>query len=80
MMTLLKANPFLFIRGLSKTSLTHHCLELTMSGYPYNLLPVSCGDTSFLKKPWSSIGLEIRPQSASTAFRALLPSKNYSAE
>jgi hypothetical protein len=54
MMTLLKVNPFLFIRGLScprrvKTSLTHHCLELTMSGYPYNLLPVSCGDTSFKK-------------------------------
>jgi hypothetical protein len=33
-----------------------------------------------LKKPRSSIRLEIRPHSAFTAFRALLPSENYSAE
>jgi hypothetical protein len=35
---------------------------------------------AFLKNPRSSIGMEIRPQSAFTAFRALLPSANYSAE
>jgi hypothetical protein len=32
------------------------------------------------KIPRSSIGLEIRPQSAFSAFRALLPPANYSAE
>ncbi len=32
------------------------------------------------KNPRSSIGLEIRPQSAFSAFRALLPSANYCAE
>ncbi len=35
---------------------------------------------AFVKKHRSSIGLEIRPQSVFTAFRALLPSANYSAE
>jgi hypothetical protein len=32
------------------------------------------------KNSKSSIGLKIRPQGAFTAFRALLPSANYSAE
>jgi hypothetical protein len=53
---------------------------VTIPGFPYNLLPVYCGTLAFLKKPRSSIGTEIRPQSAFTAFRALLPSANYSAE
>jgi len=35
---------------------------------------------AFFKKHRSSIGLEIRPQSSFTDFRALLPSANYSAE
>jgi hypothetical protein len=35
---------------------------------------------TFKKNPMSSIGLEIRPLSALFAFRALLPSANYSAE
>ncbi len=36
--------------------------------------------TLAFKKAYASIGLEIRPQSAFTAFRALLPSADYSAE
>ncbi len=77
-------NPFLFIRGLScpcsvQTSLTQKCLKLMLHRFPYNLLHVSCGDIVF-KKPRSNYGLEIRPKSAFTAFRALLPSANYSAE
>jgi hypothetical protein len=45
-------NPFLFIRGLScpisvQTSLTQNCLKLTILGFPYNYLPVSCGDIGF---------------------------------
>jgi len=78
-------NPFSFIRGLScprsvETSLTQNYLKLTILGFSYNLLPVSCGDIGFFKKHRSSFGLEIRPQNAFTAFRALLPSENYSAE
>jgi hypothetical protein len=55
-------------------------LQLTKPGFPYNLLPVSCGDIGLKKNPRSSIGLEIRSQSAFTVFSALLPSANYSAE
>ncbi len=50
-------NPFLFIRGLScpchvQTLLTQNCLKLTIPGFPYNLLPLSCGagDIGFLNK------------------------------
>ncbi len=48
-------NPFLFIRGLScprsvQTSFTQNCIKLTIPGFPYNLLPLSCGDTGFLQK------------------------------
>jgi hypothetical protein len=75
--------PFLFIRRLScphsvQASLTQNFLKLTIPGFSYNLLHVhaSCGDIG-LKKSKSIIGLEIRPQSAFTAFRALLPSANY---
>ncbi len=73
----------LLIRGLScpsciQASLSRNCLKLTIPGFPYNCLHVSCGDIGFKKNPWSSIGLEIR--SRSTAFWALLPSANYSAE
>ncbi len=57
-------NPLLFIRGLSCPS----CLL------------VSCGDIGFKKNPRSSIGLEMRPQSAFSAFMGFLPSANYSAE
>ncbi len=45
-------NPFLFIRGLPcpssvQASLTQICL--TIPGFPYNCLPVSCGDFGLLK-------------------------------
>ena len=74
-------SPFLFIRGLScpsciQASLSLNCLKLTIPGFPHNCLPVSCGDIGFKKNP----GLEIRPQSAFSGFRALLSSANYSAE
>ncbi len=44
--------PFLFIRGLScllsfQTSLSQNFLKVTIPGFPYNLLPVSCGDFGF---------------------------------
>ncbi len=77
-------SPFLFVRGLSCPSciqalLSLNCLKLTMPGFPYNCLPVSCGDVGFKKKSnRSSIGLEIRSQSAFTAFTVLFPSANYS--
>jgi hypothetical protein len=77
-------NPFLFIRGLSCPSCIQasmpNCVKLTIPGFPHNCLPVFCGDIGFFFNPRSSIGLEIGPQSAFTAFRALLPSANYSAE
>jgi hypothetical protein len=79
-------NPFLFIRGLSclrsvQTSLTQSFLTANyIPGFPYNLLPVPCGDIGLLKKPRSCTGLENRPESVLTTFRALLPSANYSAE
>ncbi len=47
-------NPFIFIRGLSspssgvQTVLTRYCLNIP--GFPYNLLPVCCGNTGFKKK------------------------------
>jgi hypothetical protein len=48
-------NPFLLNRGLScpssvQTSLSQNCLNLTIPGFPYNILPVSWDDTGFLKK------------------------------
>ncbi len=58
-----------------KTLLTQNCLKLTIPGFLYNLLPVSCGDIGFKKNPRSSIDLESK--SAFTAFRELLPSANY---
>jgi hypothetical protein len=77
-------NPFLFIRGLScpssvQASLTQNCLKLTIPGFPYNCLSVSCGDISFKKNPRSCIGLEIKPQIqiAFTSFLTLLPSANF---
>ncbi len=77
--------PFLIHPGFScsccvQASLYLNCLKLTIPGFPYNCLPVSCGDISFKKKTlvWYFPG--IRHQSAFTAFRAFLPSKNYSAE
>ncbi len=71
-------NSFLFISWLScprsvQTSLTQNCHMLTLLGFPDNLFPVSCGNIGFKKSPRSSIGLEIRPQSICTAFKALLP-------
>ncbi len=77
-------NLFLFIRGLFcpsciQASLSLNCLKLTIPGVPHNCLPVSCGDIGFKKNPMSSIGLKIRSQSSFSAFRALLPSANYSA-
>jgi hypothetical protein len=77
-------NPFLFIRGLScpgrvQTSLTQNWLKLSIHGFPYNNLLVSVV-TLALKNLGSSIGMEIRPQSVFTAFRALLPSANNAAE
>ncbi len=52
---MLVVNPFLFIRGLSCPSsvqaslLTPNCLKLTIPGFLYNCLPVSCGDIGFKK-------------------------------
>jgi hypothetical protein len=45
-------NPFLFIRGLScpgsvQTSLTQNWLKLSIHGFPYNCLLVSCGEIGF---------------------------------
>jgi hypothetical protein len=60
--------------------LSLNCLKLTIPGFPHNCLPVFCGDIGFLKNPRSGVGLEIRPQSAFSACRAVLPSANYSAE
>jgi hypothetical protein len=78
-------NTFLFSRGLScprsvHTSLTQNCLKLTIPGFTYYLFPFSCGTLAFKKKARVSYGLEIRPQSAFIAFRALLHFANYSAE
>ncbi len=80
-------NPFLFIRGLScpcrvQTSLTQNCLKLAIPGFPYNILPLSCGagDICFFKNPRSGIGLEIGLQSVVAAFTTLLPSENNSAK
>ncbi len=47
-------NPFLFTKGLScplnvQTSLTQNCLKLTIPGFPYTLLYVSCRVIGFLK-------------------------------
>jgi hypothetical protein len=44
---------------------------LAMSAMSYNLLPVSCGNIGLLKNVLyrATIGLEIKPQSVSTAFR-----------
>ncbi len=65
--------------ALTVSRVTQNCLKLTLSGFLYNLLPVSCGDISFIKNPRSGIGLEIRGQSAFTVFWALLSFANYSA-
>jgi hypothetical protein len=32
-----------------QTSLTQNCLKLTIPGFPFNLLPVSCSDVGFKK-------------------------------
>jgi hypothetical protein len=50
-------NPFLFIKRVNyltyprsvQTSLSQNCPKLTKPGFPYNLLPVNCGDIGFLK-------------------------------
>jgi hypothetical protein len=49
-------------------SLTQNCLKLSISGFPYNLLPVSCEDIDFKKKIGSSIDLENRLQCAFYVF------------
>jgi hypothetical protein len=51
----LALNLFLFIRGLPcphsfQASLTQNFLKLILSGIPYNILPISCGDIGFLKR------------------------------
>ncbi len=48
-------NRFLFIRGLScpcfvQASLSLNWLTLTIPGFPYNCLPVPCGNIGFKKK------------------------------
>jgi hypothetical protein len=78
-------NSFFFIRGFFcpnsvKTSLTQNCLKLATPGFPHNFLPVYCCDNVFFLNHRSSFGLELRPQSAFSALRALLPSANNSAE
>ncbi len=77
---------FLFIRGLFcpiciQNSLSLNCFKRTIPGFSHNCLPVSCGAIGYFKKiPRSSIGLEVKPQSAFSVQRALLPSANCSAE
>ncbi len=81
-----RINPFLFIRLLFCPSCIHaslslNCLKLTIPGFPHNCLPVSWGDNGFKKilglvLAWNS-GLKV---STLSAFRALLPFENYSAE
>ncbi len=66
-----------------KSKISWHCpFKLTIPGFPHSCavflyLVVAL---AILKNPRSSIGLEIRPESAFSAFRALLPSENHSAE
>ncbi len=67
-----KFNPFLFIRGLSLPS----CIQASLSLSNFTWLS---SQLDFLKSRPSN-GLEIRPQSAFSAFRELLPSGNYSIE
>jgi hypothetical protein len=48
-------SPLLFLRGFSCPSciqalLSLYCVKLTISGFPHNCLPVSCGDIGLLKK------------------------------
>ncbi len=74
-------NPFFFIRGLScprsvQLTFTQNCPKLIIPGFSYNLLPVSC-DIGFFN---NKAKVMYWPQSIFTAFRALLPSANYSAE
>ena len=78
-------NPFLFIRGLScpsciQASLSLNCLKLTIPNFLATVFLHLVVTLALKKNPRYSIGLEIRHQSAFTAFRALLPSANYSAE
>ncbi len=43
-------NPILFSPCSVQTSLTPNCLKITIPGFLYNCLPVSCGDIGFIKK------------------------------
>ncbi len=75
-----KNNPFLFIRGLSwprcvQALLTSDCLKLTIYWFLTTTFLCLVVAMAF-KKPRSSIGLEIRPQSAVTA--PFPPSSSYS--
>ncbi len=76
-------NPFLFIKGLScpsciQASLSLNFLKLTTFLDFLTTVFLDLVVTLALKKnPRSSIGLEIRPQSVFSDFRALLPSANY---
>jgi hypothetical protein len=71
-------NPFLFIRGHScprsvQTSLTQNCLELTISGFFTTSFPFFVVTLALKKCIGQVLALEVRHQSAFTAFRALLP-------
>jgi hypothetical protein len=84
-MKCLTVNPFLFIRGHScpcciQASLSLNCLHLTYTWISSQLSCILRWPWLYKKNPMSSIGLEIRPQSAFSAFRALQPSANYFAE
>ncbi len=76
-------NPFLFIWGLSCSTCIQDSLSLANYVYLDFLTTVFLYlelTLAFKKNHRSSIGLEIRPQSAFSTFRALLPSAIYSAE
>ncbi len=61
--------------------LTQQLPKASYTWISLQLLPVPCSEIGFFKiNPRASIGLEIRPQSALTSFRALLPSTNFSAK
>jgi hypothetical protein len=71
-------NPFLVIRGLSCPRSVQ--ISLTVPGFSDNLLFFFVVTLAIKNLLRSSIDLDIRPQSAFTAIKALLPSANYSAE
>jgi hypothetical protein len=74
-----KGNPAFNPRSV-KMSLTQNCLRLTIPGFPYNLLPVSCGDIGFKKildlvLAWKSgLKVPLLPLGRFCSLQTILPS------